>query len=564
MTPHEEKMLKSAIWYRQHRGLSVIPMGKNKKPPLKWEQYQKQKPSLEQIQEWWTGEYKGFNIGIVTGEISNLTVVDIDKKPGETPGFEAINPLLPDTLMTPVAKSPSGGEHLYFQFLPGTRNRAGFLPGCDLRSEGGYIVAPPSLNGRGAYSWKDGLSIASVECSYIPTSIESILYNNREFIERGVVREGEREGEQVAEKSNDYKWQRLTTNDYKIIPHTRDDALFHIANALVKGKMPIDEVREILTLIATHGCVEPYPEKDIPIKIQSVLNRQAKQTHNISDDVRELIMTTSGTFTTTNVHNWLQMTTRTEKKTVNQALMRMCNDGIIERVGTKAGTYQRVDTECATIDFMDADIKDELQIVYPLGVHCFVHTLPKSIVVIAGSPDTGKTAMLLNLAALNMCKYKINYFSSEMGALELKTRLQNFGDMKLEDWNNSNFVVKERASDFSSVIGPDDVNIIDFLELHDNFYGVVEHISKIHSKLRNGIAVIALQKKEGARDGRGGEFSKEKARLYMTLDKDYPGAILKITKAKNWRDVQVNPTGYWRKFKLIGGCRFLPEDWRND
>ena len=245
------------------------------------------------------------------------------------------------------------------------------------------------------------------------------------------------------------------------------------------------------------------------------------------------------------------------------ALLRLLEDGFIERVGQKAGTYRRIENECQDIDFMSADVKDELDLSWPLGVHRFVHILPKSIIVVAGSPDTGKTAFMLNLARLNMSRFSINYFSSEMGALEMRNRLGNF-DMPLSKWQNGNFTVKERASNFASVIKPDEVNIIDYLELHDNFYAVVQLIADIHTKLKKGIAVIALQKKEGATDGRGGEFSKEKARLYMTIDKDYPGAVLKITKAKNWRDIKVNPTGYSCRFKLVGGCEFRPEDWRKD
>ena len=556
----EAQMLKSALWYCKEMNFSVIPVSEKKTPLIKWQQYQTEKPTIEQVQEWWSGKFKGANIGIVTGAISNLTVIDIDSNQGR----EALEEITPEALLTPTATTPGGGEHRYFRYQEGITNAVKFLSDCDARSEGGYIIAPPSTNGRGHYAWVDGLSIVNTEIAFLPEAYKHALNISNSIYTIGGVERGGEGAAGFPNIPNGHKRPRLTTNDHKIIPHTRDETLFHIANALIKGHLPIQEVQEILQLIAYHGCEEPYPVKDIPIKIQSVLTRQARQTQNITQEVREWVSTTTGYFTTTTCHSELQTTTKAEKKACNMALLRMVEEGIIERVGSKSGTYQRIEKECKTIDFMDADISDELNIVYPLGVHKFVHTLPKSIIVIAGTPDAGKTAMLLNLVALNMWKYRINYLSSEMGALEMKTRLANFDNMSLSDWQNPNFTVRERASDFASVIQPNDINIIDFLELHDNFYGVVEHIANIHKKLEKGIAVIALQKKENAKDGRGGEFSKEKARLYMTLDRDYPGSVLKITKAKNWRDIQVNPVGYWQRFKLVGGCKFMPEGWRKD
>lgn len=56
---------------------------------------------------------------------------------------------------TPSVKTAKG-MHFYFQYAPGTRNftKRPDLPGIDLRSEGGYVVAPPSLHPTGLlYDW---------------------------------------------------------------------------------------------------------------------------------------------------------------------------------------------------------------------------------------------------------------------------------------------------------------------------------------------------------------------------------------------------------------------------
>ena len=165
----------------------------------------------------------------------------------------------------------------------------------------------------------------------------------------------------------------------------------------------------------------------------------------------------------------------------------------------------------------------------------------------------------MNFAKMNMNNYKTHYFSSEMGAMEFRDRLSKFDDMNFADWAKVSF--KERAGNFADVIDPDGINIIDFLELHDNFYIVGGLIKAIFDKLKFGIAVIALQKPGGRDEGVGGEKSKEKARLYLSMS---PG-LIKITKAKNWADSRVNPNKLLKKFSLVHGCKFIEQStWEHE
>lgn len=91
------------------------------------------------------------NIGVATGEASGLIVLDLDVKGGKN-GFDSLAQLetehgpLPATL---TAKTGSGGMHMYYK-LPADvtiGNSAGKLgPGIDVRGQGGYVVAPPSIH----------------------------------------------------------------------------------------------------------------------------------------------------------------------------------------------------------------------------------------------------------------------------------------------------------------------------------------------------------------------------------------------------------------------------------
>jgi hypothetical protein len=153
-----------------------------------------------------------------------------------------------------------------------------------------------------------------------------------------------------------------------------------------------------------------------------------------------------------------------------------------------------------------------------------------------------------------MNNHEIYYFSSEMGPQELKLRLSKF-NRKLTDWN---FYPKERASDFADVIKPDAINIIDFLEIHDEFWKVGGKLMEIHDKLHKGIAIVAIQKDKNKEYGLGGMKGLEKPRLYLTLN---PGQA-KIEKAKNRANPSRNPNGLVRDFKLYQGHKFVLEnDW---
>ena len=240
-------------------------------------------------------------------------------------------------------------------------------------------------------------------------------------------------------------------------------------------------------------------------------------------------------------------------RAVNVTLQRLVKEGILEKYGEKRGAYRRVERECEEIDFLNAS-ESSLDIRWPFQIERYVKILPKNIIVIAGSPDAGKSAFLFNVVKENMNRLKLHYFSSEMGAEEIKDRLKKF-EIPLREWKR---VFKERSSNFSDVIIPTDINLIDFIEIHDEFYKVGGLLKDIYDKLSTGVAIIALQKKPGQDLGRGGLGTLEKPRLYLAID----NGRMKIVKAKNWVNSAVNPNGLEVSFKLVDGCKFIKiGDW---
>lgn len=536
----DNKILKAALEYEQ-KGFSVFPVKSDKKPFVKWEKYQTERAEPDQIREWWK-KFPDANVGIITGTISGLDVVDIDSQKG----MDAVNELIPDSMVAPVARSPRGGWHHYHEHLEGIGNAARFITDVDLRGDGGYIIAPPSIgeNGR-AYAWIKGLSIFEVE----PCPLPKPLYN---IIKASLYRVTTRSQDPL-----DHKRPQATTGDHSVFKEgMRDEALFHLANVLFKGGMPEANILKYMLFVGSN-CTPPFPQKEVLVKIESAKKRNSISRVSIAEEVRDFVMTTSGHFLTTDCHKGPQATTRQEKKAVVMALLRLHEQGVIERYGNKNGCYRRIE-EAPPIDFLNAS-DTPFDILWPFGLENFALIHPKNIIVIAGTQNAGKTAFVLNVTRMNMSRYrgKIRFVSSEMGDSELKGRLRRF-EIPLEDWKEVDF--REKSSNFSDIIMPDGLNIVDFYEISDKFWLIADDLKRIYDKLNKGIAIVCLQKSPGKNEGRGGDFGLEKPRLYLNLDPDPPdGAILTIRKAKAWAVEGRNPNWYKTRFKIVNGSKLIQQ-----
>jgi hypothetical protein len=343
----------------------------------------------------------------------------------------------------------------------------------------------------------------------------------------------------------------------------RDNDLFHVANNLVRSGMPATEIEEVLYRLAI-SCDPPFPVDEIAIKIQSALQRADRRDRNIAEEVREYVANTNGVFETRDIYQTLNLTSRDEKKAVVMILSRLTESAGIERVGGRNGVYRRIQNDDEDMELF-SDPGKEFDVKLPLGLNSLVKIFPMNIIVIAGSKSSGKTAMLLNIAHMNMGKHPIVYLNSEMGPIELSERLDNFGEARSFWTDKDKFRAVNRHTNFQDKITEEPtIYIIDFLECHDNFYEIAKPIRLIHEKLRDGICVIAIQKGMNAQLGRGGDFSMEKARLYLTLDylPNERCSKCTIVDAKTPRHNE-NLRFRYRTYKVGHGTEFYDmSDWR--
>ncbi len=152
------------------RGWSVIPIRERaKRPAIAWKMYQTKYVSEKTLHAWYRRS-PNYNVGIVTGALSGLVVLDVDPRHG---GKESLRELerehgpLPET---PESITGAGGRHLYFAHPDGVvHSRTNIEPGLDLRGDGGCIVAPPSVHPSGKrYRWKKGRAPGEAKLARLP------------------------------------------------------------------------------------------------------------------------------------------------------------------------------------------------------------------------------------------------------------------------------------------------------------------------------------------------------------------------------------------------------------
>jgi hypothetical protein len=370
--------------------------------------------------------------------------------------------------------------------------------------------------------------------------------DNKSALSKGVVTSDQKTG--------------CSTSILEPTPEMYRDFLKHSAVHKIRSGMSATKSLQELEMIGK-TIIPELSRKEIE-EIFEAARASSKTGESIAQKVAEIVsqMPPESNITVTEmyVHCNIPVTGSNEsnnaKTTVRVALGRLEEQGVIAHLGGKAG-YRKIDRESSRIDFLNADVTP-VPLRLPFEIERLVKILPRNQIVIAGEQNAGKTAFLLNFAYMNREKFKVNYFSSEMGNQELRLRMEEF-KYPLVEWTAINF--QDRVTNFHDVIQPDEINVIDYLEITDKFYLVADLMLRIHEKLKTGVCFIALQKDPNKETGRGGTFGLEKPRLYLNITK---AGSLEIVKAKIWADKRRNPNDLCRLFKLVDGQQFIPTtDW---
>lgn len=232
-------------------GLSVIPIGSNKLPAIKWREYI-DKP----LRSW---EFSGCNMGLITGQINNIVVVDCDSRHSSLM-WRATMP------KTPLMTTSSRGVHFYYrhpgQYVKSAAHLDTFGFPYDIKGDRSYVLSPPSVrnghryrfvkhdgNPEGKWITPEKLPMFDVawrpesrRCSHYASN-EKEIYNVRLYIAKIYATEG-----------------------------CRDRVTFRVARTVKESGATESEAVAIVVDWHLRNCTPPWEVMEVAAKVRRVYN----------------------------------------------------------------------------------------------------------------------------------------------------------------------------------------------------------------------------------------------------------------------------------------------------
>jgi len=153
--PEKEKFIEAAREYAKC-GYSIIPVGKDKRPLVKWGEFQQRRASYSTLEQWFS---KDVNMAVVTGKNSGgLCAIDFDSIEFFEEWF--CIPAVREAAKNLVFQESGRGMHVFFKFNEPLENKKlAFVPApetpsgrktvIETRGDGGYILVYPSIHSNG-------------------------------------------------------------------------------------------------------------------------------------------------------------------------------------------------------------------------------------------------------------------------------------------------------------------------------------------------------------------------------------------------------------------------------
>jgi|GEM_PF-1290613 len=285
----------------------------------------------------------------------------------------------------------------------------------------------------------------------------------------------------------------------------------------------------------------------------------------VSVKVKDYVEESHGAFTVKDLYSELSLKTDSEKTAARRAIKRLLDKEIVERIGTKNGVYRKIETDLDELDLLNAP-SGKTNIWLPLDVASMVDIYPGNIILISGERNVGKTTLNMITAVNNLDIFnQVHYFNSETGATQFRNKLikmrdKNNDPVEIEKIIGNGFKVYNRSTDFPDVIQPGkgNLNIVDWIEIPDDFWKMAGILAAIHKKLDGAIAIVNVQKNTGTDVGQGGEGNFNKPTLAINLYRKFYSSgksygKMKIVKAKEWSGSD-SPEFKCINFRLENGC----------
>lgn len=247
-----EGVLAAALRHMES-GWSVLPMRPGGKAPLvPWLERQEAPANEAEIRRWFD-RWPRANLGLVTGAVSGVVVLDVDPAHGGDASLAALmeeHGTLPRTV---EARTGGGGRHVYFAH-PGSTvpNRVALRDGLDIRGDGGCVVLPPSVHPSGRrYRWRRGCAPGKLVVAPLPDWLAAMV----------------RQRNPARGHSRQY-WRVLTARGVK--QGERNNTIASLAGHLLWHGVDPFVVLELLLAWNRERCRPPLSDREVTRAVASI------------------------------------------------------------------------------------------------------------------------------------------------------------------------------------------------------------------------------------------------------------------------------------------------------
>jgi len=261
--------LKEAALQYANIGLAVFPLIEKDKRPLTANGFKDATTDPAKIEEWWA-IHPNANVGIATGQVSGgLVAIDMDvDKEKDKDGYHTFTKwcddnflILPDSWLSITGR---GGYHLFYKSAFPVPSKIGWLEDVDIRADGGYVVAPPSIHPNGTrYEWEqapDEYELITSDDTEVEFIFNSVLVDNK------------------ASKAEPLKVPEEIPEGH------RDEYMFKLACKYQAMGMSDSEMMAALMVANKERCKPPLSDREIQKKLKQAQKYQKGEVVSVNAD----------------------------------------------------------------------------------------------------------------------------------------------------------------------------------------------------------------------------------------------------------------------------------------
>lgn len=466
-------------------GWTLVPIAKNSKNPI--EDAWTSKTHYDKI-DWIKWLNNGLNVGLRTGDVSKITVIDVDLKVNPSSELEALFKELNDA-ETLVQNTPHG-LHFVFKYdkeIPQTVKIAGMT--IDTRNDGGQIVIQPSKLDNLNYHWKN----LGTEIKVIPKELKDKILDLLKLKGKDLT------VEHYVEETISTEPLKLKNNN---LEGCCNDTFVQLGGGLIKFLTP-DQTEKVLYMLNKALLENPMEPKAIKAMLNSLTGYKEGEETTIEQTIYNYLKQMQ-TVHTRDIVDSLKL----DRGICDKYLSKFAKEGRAIRLGK--GFYQCKEA----IQWQKGGIPDIVEYRYRVPLFNDIATFQDGdVLILGGVPNSGKTTIAMNMIREMVAQgVEPYYLFSESGSrYQLLAKKFDIADK---------YYWKESLNPLTIELAEDSFTVIDWLDFGKEGFEktavVLEYLATEMRKKR-GILVIFTQLKPESHDW----FAPNLIEQYPTLSAKY-------------------------------------------